>query len=112
VDVRAKLTQSVFDFSNIRRYQSSRAAFRAAKSDRSATDNSISTTVAKAYLAALRANADVEAYQSNVSLAEAVLKQAENQKSAGTGTGIEVTRAKVQLSKEQGESAVAAGDGS
>ncbi len=101
VDVRAKLTQSVFDFSNIRRYQSSRAAFRAAKSDRSATDNSISTTVAKAYLAALRANADVEAYQSNISLAEAVLKQAENQKSAGTGTGIEVTRAKVQLSNEK-----------
>jgi outer membrane protein len=56
--------------------------------------------VAKAYLAALRANADVEAYQANVSLAEAVLKQAENQKNAGTGTGIEVTRAKVQLSNE------------
>ncbi len=101
VDVRAKLTQSVFDFSSIRRYQSSRAAFRAAKSDRSATDNSVATAVAKAYLAALRANADVEAYQANVSLAEAVLKQAENQKAAGTGTGIEVTRAKVQLSNEQ-----------
>jgi len=101
VDVRARLTQSVFDFSNIRRYQSSRAAFRAAKSDRSATDNSVSGSVAKAYLAALRANADVEAYQANVALAEAVLKQAENQKSAGTGTGIEVTRAKVQLSDER-----------
>jgi outer membrane protein len=101
VDVRARLTQSVFDFGSIRRYQSSRAAYRAAKSDRGATDNSVSTTVAKAYLAALRANADVEAYQSNVSLAEAVLKQAENQKSAGTGTGIEVTRAKVQLANEK-----------
>jgi outer membrane protein len=101
VDVRAKLTQSIFDFSSIRRYQSSRAVFRAAKSDRSATDNSVSTAVAKAYLAALRAKADVEAYQANVSLAEAVLKQAENQKNAGTGTGIEVTRAKVQLSNEQ-----------
>lgn len=101
VDVRARLTQSVFDFSNIRRYQSSRAAFRAAKNDRSNTDNSVSAAVAKAYLAALRANADVEAYQANVSLAEAVLKQAENQRSAGTGTGIEVTRAKVQLSYER-----------
>jgi outer membrane protein len=100
VDVRARLTQSVFDFSNIRRYQSSRAAFRAAKSDRSNTDVSVSAAVAKAYLAALRANADVEAYQANVSLAEAVLKQAENQKAAGTGTGIEVTRAKVQLFNE------------
>ena len=101
VDARARLTQSVFDFSSIRRYQSSRAAFRAAKNDRGATDNSVATTVSKAYLAALRANADVEAYQANVSLAEAVLKQSENQKNAGTGTGIEVTRAKVQLSNEK-----------
>ena len=101
VDIRARMTQSVFDFSNIRRYQSSRAAYRAAKSDRNNTDNSVSAAVAKAYLAALRANADVEAYQANVGLAEAVLKQAENQKNAGTGTGIEVTRASVQLSNER-----------
>ncbi|MGA2132022.1 MAG: TolC family protein [Bryobacteraceae bacterium] len=101
VDIRARLTEDLLDFSNIRRYQSSRAAFRAAQGDRSATDNSITSTVAKAYLAALRANADVEAYQANVSLAEAVLKQSENQKAAGTGTGIEVTRSKVQLSNEK-----------
>ena len=53
VDVRARLTQNVFDFSSIRRYQSSRAALRAAKSDRGTTDNSVSGSVAKAYLAAL-----------------------------------------------------------
>jgi len=101
VDVRAKVTQSVLDISNIRRYQASRAALRAAVGDRSNTDATVSATVAKAYLAALRSDADVEAYQSNVALADAVLKQAENQKSAGTGTGIEVTRAKVQLSNEK-----------
>jgi outer membrane protein len=101
VDVRAKLTQSVFDFSSIRRYQASRMAIRAANDDRGNTDDTVSATVAKAYLAALRADADVEAYQANVGLAEAVLKQSENQKSAGTGTGIEVTRAKVQLSNEK-----------
>jgi len=101
VDVRARLTQSVFDFSNIRRYQSSRAAYRAAKSDRNNTDNSVSAAVAKAYLAALRADADVETYQADVGLAEAILKQAENQKIAGTGTGIEVTRANVQLANER-----------
>ena len=101
VDVRARLTQSVFDLSNIRRYQASRAAVRAATNDRGATDDTVSTTVAKAYLAALRTDADMEAYQANVALAEAVLKQADNQKSAGTGTGIEVTRAKVQLSNEK-----------
>ena len=101
VDVRAHVTQSVFDFSSIRRYQASRAAVRAAKSDRGNTDDQVSATVAKAYLNALRSDADVEAYQANVALAEAVLKQSENQKNAGTGTGIEVTRAKVQLSNEK-----------
>jgi outer membrane protein TolC len=101
VDVRVKVTQSVFDFSNIRRYQASRAAVRAAAGDRGNTDDSVSATVAKAYLAALRADADMEAYQANVALAEAVLKQSGNQKNAGTGTGIEVTRAKVQLSNEK-----------
>jgi len=101
VDVRAKVTQSVFDFSSIRRYQASRAAVRAAAGDRSNTDDSISATVAKAYLNALRTDADVEAYQANVAMAEAVLKQSENQKAAGTGTGIDVTRAKVQLSNEK-----------
>ncbi|HUO29483.1 MAG TPA: TolC family protein [Bryobacteraceae bacterium] len=101
VDVRARLVDDVLDFSNIRRYQASRAAFRAAQHDQKNTDNTVSSTVAKAYLNALRSDADVEAYQANVSLAEAVLKQSENQKTAGTGTGIEVTRAKVELSNEK-----------
>jgi outer membrane protein TolC len=101
VDLRARVTWDALDASSIRRYQASRAAVRAAAGDRSNTDDSISAAVAKAYLAGLRADADVEAYQANVALAEAVLKQSENQKSAGTGTGIEVTRAKVQLSNEK-----------
>ena len=98
VDIRVRATQSIFDLSNIRRYQSSRAALRATKNDRSQTDQAVSAVVAKAYLAALRANADVEAAEATESLAEAVLKQSQNQKNAGTGTGIDVTRAKVQLS--------------
>jgi outer membrane protein len=101
VDVRARVTWDALDLSSIRRYQASRAVVRAAGHDHGNTDDSVSATVAKAYLAGLRADAGVEAYQSNVALAEAVLKQSENQKDAGTGTGIEVTRAKVQLSNEK-----------
>jgi len=40
----------------------------------------------------------MDAVRANVDLAGAVLKQAENQKNAGSGTRIEATRAKVQLS--------------
>src|ERR1039457_5899561 len=74
MDARVAATQSVFDFSTIRRFQASKAA--------------------------VRADADVESSKANLTLSEAVLKQAENQKAAGTGTGIEITRARVQLAND------------
>jgi outer membrane protein len=73
----------------------------AAKSDSDGSAEQVAATVARAYLAAVKADADVETAQSNVTLSEAVLKQAENRKEAGTGTGIEVTRAKVQLANDR-----------
>lgn len=100
-DARATVNQSIFDFSSIRRFQASKAALRAARADNENTDDQVAAQVAKAYLAALRADAEVEASRANVALAEAVLKSTEDQKAAGTGTGIEVTRARVQLSNER-----------
>jgi len=101
VDIRATATQSVFNFANIRRYQASRTSVKAAKDDRANTDQQVSAGVAKAYLAAQRSNADVEAGEANVALAEAVLKQSTSQKEAGSGTGLDITRSKVQLSDAQ-----------
>jgi outer membrane protein TolC len=101
MDARATVTQSVFDFSSIKRFQASKVGVSAAKSDVDSTEEQVAAQVARAYLAAVRADADVETAQSDVTLAEAVLKQAENQKTAGTGTGIEITRAKVQLANDQ-----------
>jgi outer membrane protein TolC len=101
MDARATVTQSVFDFSSIRRFQASKVGVSAAKSDIDSTEEQVAAQVARAYLAAVRADADVESAQSDVTLAEAVLKQAENQKAAGTGTGIEITRAKVQLANDR-----------
>jgi outer membrane protein TolC len=101
MDARATVTQSVFDFSSIRRFQASKVGVSAAKSDIDSTEEQVAAQVARAYLAAVRADADVETAQSDVTLAEAVLKQAENQKAAGTGTGIEITRAKVQLANDR-----------
>jgi outer membrane protein TolC/anti-anti-sigma regulatory factor len=100
-DVRSSVTQSIFDFSSIRRYQASKVGITTAKSERGSTQDQVAARVAKSYLAALRADAEVEAVGANVELAKAVLEQANEQKEAGTGTGIEVTRARVQLSNEQ-----------
>jgi len=100
-DVRATATQNIFDFSSIRRYQASKAGVHAARSDEAAIQDQVAGQVAKTYLAALKAEADVEAANANLNLSQAVLKQAENLKSAGTGTGIEITRARVQSANER-----------
>jgi outer membrane protein len=100
-DVRATATQSLFDFSSIRRFQASRVGTNAAKAESDNTGDQVAAQVARAYLVALKTEAGLEAVRANITLAEALLRQARNQKAAGAGTGIEVTRAQVQLSNER-----------
>ena len=109
-DVRSSVTQSIFNVSSIRRYQASKAGVSTAKSERGSTEDQVAARVAKAYLAALRAQADIDTVEANVALAKAVLGLAQNQKDAGEGTGIEVTRARVQLSDEEQRLLVAQND--
>ena len=101
VDARVSGSQNVLDLSIIRRYQASKVGVTAARSDADATQEQVASQVARAYLAAIKGDADVETAQANVTLSEALLKQAENEKEAGTGTGIEITRAKVQLANDR-----------
>jgi outer membrane protein len=100
-DARVTGSQSIFDFSSIRRYQASKAGVSAASKDVDSSAEQVSAVVARAYLLAIKADTDVETAAANVTLSQAVLKQADNQKAAGTGTGIEITRAKVQLANDQ-----------
>ncbi len=109
-DARATAQQRVFDFSTIRRFQASKSAAAASRSDVAATRDQISDQVARAYLACLRADASLDTARANVDLSEALLKLAQTQKTAGTGTGIEITRAQVQLSNDRGRLTVAAND--
>ena len=101
MDARVSASQSVFDFASIRRFQASKTAVSAAKSDVNAAQEQVAAQVARAYLAAVKATVDVETAEANVTLSLAVETQAENQKTAGTGTGIEITRAKVQLANDR-----------
>jgi outer membrane protein TolC len=101
VDARVSGSQTVFDFSSLRKYQASKVGITAARSDADAAQEDVAAQVARAYLAAVKADADVETALSNVTLSEALLKQSENEKEAGTGTGIEITRAKVQLANDR-----------
>jgi outer membrane protein TolC len=101
LDARVTGTQSVFDFSAIQRWRASRVGVMAARQDVENTGEQVAAQVARAYLAAVKADTDVETAQANVELSQALLKQSENEKEAGTGTGIEITRAKVQLANDR-----------
>ncbi|MGD1091714.1 MAG: TolC family protein [Bryobacteraceae bacterium] len=109
-DARATASQNVFDFSTIRRYQASKVDVAVAETDFDTTKNQVSDQVARAYLTTLRSDAALETARANVELSRALLKQAQQVKDAGTGTGIEVTRADVQLANDRQKLVVAEND--
>lgn len=100
-DARASAQQTVLDFTTIRKYQASRTGLQAAKADLDVTKDQVSEQVARAYLASLREDAALETARANVELSQALERLAQSQKDAGTGTGIEVTRAQVQLANDR-----------
>jgi outer membrane protein len=99
-DARAAAQTTVLDFTTIRKYQAARSGLQSAKADLNVSKDQVSEQVARAYLASLREDAALEAARANVELSEALVKLAQSQKDAGTGTGIEVTRAQVQLAND------------
>ena len=99
-DARFTIDQNLLDLSSIRRFQASKVGVKAARTTETDTKDQAAARISRLYIAALRAEASQAAVLENIRLAEAVLKQAESLNAAGTGTGIEVTRARVLLSNE------------
>jgi len=100
-DARATAQQTVLDFTIIRKYQAARSGLTATKADLNVTKDQVSEQVARAYLASLREDAALETARANVDLSQALERLSQSQKDAGTGTGIEVTRAQVQLANDR-----------
>jgi outer membrane protein len=100
-DARASASQSAFDLSAIRRYQASRTGIHQAESESDNVQDLITGVVSRSYLGAVRADAAIETANANLKLAQDLLDLASSMKTAGSATGIEVTRARVQLSQAQ-----------
>lgn len=100
-DSRASVQQSILDLSAWKRYQAASVLVKAARSDVESQNDLVSAEVARAYLAALRGDADLEAAEANIRMSEAVVAQAQRQKDAGTGTLIDVTRSQVVLANDR-----------
>jgi outer membrane protein len=100
-DARATAALNVINLSSIRRFQASRQGVRMAEEEQENLRDQVRDTVARVYMSLLKAESSEEAARSSVSLAERLVSLAEDQKSAGSGTGIEITRARVQLANER-----------
>ena len=109
-DARVTATMDVFDFATLRRYQASKQSLEATKADRESVRDQVTQQVARTYLAAVRADENVATARANLDLSAALLKVAQNQKDAGTGTGIDVVRAQVQQANDRQRLVVAEND--
>ena len=97
VDIRGRVQQNLLDFSAIGRVKSAQAQARSFNADADASAEQAATTATSAYVRAMRADADLRARQADTLLATELLRIAQSQLQAGTGVGLDVTRAQAQL---------------
>jgi outer membrane protein TolC len=97
LDVRGRVQQSLLDFAALGRVRSARAAARSSNADADAIAEQAATIATNAYIRAMRADADLQARQADSLLATELLRIAQAQLQAGTGVGLDVTRARSQL---------------
>jgi outer membrane protein len=100
-DARARLVQTIFSLSAIRNFQAGRAGVRVAELQEGLAREQVATATALTYLEALRFERDVAAAEANITLAQTLLTLARDQRNAGVGTGVDVTRAETRLAQEQ-----------
>jgi outer membrane protein TolC len=100
-DARVRLEQTIFSLSALRVFQAGRAGVRVAEVEESLAREQVATVTALAYLETMRADRTVAAAQANLNLAQTLLKLAQDQRDAGIGTGVDVTRAETRLAQEQ-----------
>ena len=97
LDIRGRVQQNLLDFSAIGRIKSAQAQARSSNADADASAELAATTATTAYVRAMRADADLRARQADTVLATELLRIAQSQLQAGTGVGLDVTRARAQL---------------
>lgn len=91
----------VLDLSLWRRWQASRKNITATDNQRASVREQIVLLVVSQYLSALRADAEVQAAQSRVDLAQALYDQSADLERHGAATSIDTLRANVELQNEK-----------
>ena len=100
-DARVRLDQMIFSLSALRTFQAGKAGVKVAEMEEDLAREQVAIVVALAYLESMRADRAVSAAQANVDLAQALLKLAQDERSAGIATGVDVIRAETRHAQEE-----------
>lgn len=103
VDLRTRLTQSIYDYGNVERSRGARAAVKASDADAFAIAAEVASGAAAAYVRTLRAQSRMNARQADIRLSEDLVGIAQNSLSAGVGVALDVTRARARLAMLQAQ---------
>lgn len=97
IDVRGKLSQTVFDWAALSRVRSAKSTAVASNATASDVAEQAAVTASLAYLRAQRADAQLAAREADSVLADSLLGIANDQLAAGVGVALDVTRAQAQV---------------
>jgi outer membrane protein TolC len=97
LDLRGKLSQTLFDAGALQHYRAAQATVSAVSAGQNTAAEQAAGIAAMAYVQALRAGAQLSARLADSSLAADLLGIAQAQLQAGTGVALDVTRAESQL---------------
>ncbi len=102
-DFRIHFSEPVLDVSLIRRYQAAKRSAAAGSLETLATRQRVAAMVSTLYFNVQRASALVESSAAQIALDETLLRLAEDRRNAGTGIGLDVTRAGSRLASDRKE---------
>lgn len=109
-DAQLAAAMQVFNLAALNRYRATQQSVAASRYAVQAANNDLAAAVARLYLLTERAATQIASRQADVTLFERLLKQAEDEFSAGTGTRLDVAQANVQLARARQALLVAQND--
>jgi outer membrane protein TolC len=100
-DLRARLTQSVLNLTALNNYRAARESVRASELTARDARDAVVLAVGGAYLQAVAARARLQTARAQIETATTLHRRADQQRSAGLATPVDVNRAQVQLLTQQ-----------
>jgi outer membrane protein TolC len=89
----------VFNIAALRHYRSLQSSAKASRYQTEQAENDVAAAVARLYLMVQRAQTQIESRQADIALFARLLKTAQDEFKAGTGTRLDVAQANVQLTR-------------